>query len=442
MQFIGSRTGTFYPLLLVGRFYGESLPRSPMKCQADIVSSQERRISAATQTELASLAQKNARRFSPEFELLLACCGSPEATLTEALALHINWERLLALAEHHRLIPALYQSVENRDDFPLNIRSVLKARFHNHIQKVLRFSAALTRVTRRFAEHDIPVLAHKGPVMSQQLYGDTAQRQFGDLDFLVLAKDVVRARSALMELGYRPKLTLSPRQEKAYLRSGYEYVFGLGSDRNLLELQWQIVPRFYAIAFDMEALIRRSVVMQFEGTQVRTLSNEDLLLVLCVHAAKHEWTQLAMVRDIAALAKFAPDWHWIEAEARRLAISKIIAVSLRLAHSLLGCELRLKSDPADARHLAQTVQSRLATGAESNPESLGYFRFMMQSRERWRDRLRFLWRLAVTPSVGEWQAVTLPGSSFVLYRVVRLLRLSRRFESLTRRRKLAEFPAA
>jgi hypothetical protein len=45
-------------------------------------------------------------------------------------------------------------------------------------------------------------------------------KQFGDLDFLVQAADVSSAWSALQQLGYAAKIQLSPRQEKAYLRSG------------------------------------------------------------------------------------------------------------------------------------------------------------------------------------------------------------------------------
>jgi hypothetical protein len=48
---------------------------------------------------------------------------------------------------------------------------------------------------------------------------------------------------------------------------------------------------------------------------------------------------------------------------------------------------------------------------------------MLRLREHWRDRIRFLWRLAVTPSVGEWQAVQLPDAMFPLYFGVRFFRL-------------------
>jgi len=47
-------------------------------------------------------------------------------------------------------------------------------------------------------------------------------------------------------------------------------------------------------------------------------------------------------------------------------------------------------------------------------------------RERARDKLRFLFRLAFTPSIGEWEVVRLPAPLFPLYRIIRLFRLAGR----------------
>src|SRR6478736_3812724 len=100
-------------------------------------------------------------------------------------------------------------------------------------------------------------MAQKGPALAHLLYGDAAARQFGDLDFLVPPGEVNRAVATLRELEYEKNLRLSPRQEKAYLRSGYEYVFGRGTERNLVELQWNLLPRFYAVDMDIEHLFAR-----------------------------------------------------------------------------------------------------------------------------------------------------------------------------------------
>ncbi len=382
----------------------------------------------AAQVEMAVGSERG--RFSPEFELLLACCQSSRDghRLTQALQSPIHWDSVLRLSERHRIVPTLHVALYGREDVPVSIQSALRSRFQSNALKALRFSAELARIARAFTDNRLAVLAHKGPALTQLLYRDPALRQFGDLDVLVCPRDVMQAKRVLQQLGYELKLQLSPRQEKAYLHSGYEYVFGLNDERNLLELQWQIVPRFYAIEFGLEAMFERSVEIQIEGFSVRSLCPEDLMLVLCVHAAKHGWAQLGMLRDIATLAGFEMDWDWLRAEAVRIGINRIFGISLRLAHDLLGfvqpqC---FGQEIREFEKLTGHVVQNLTLATELNTQSLAYVRTIMQTRERWQDRLRMALRLAFTPSVGEWQAARIPDALFPLYRAVRLGRLMKR----------------
>ena len=368
-----------------------------------------------------------------EFDLLVASCqpGCNTDRLGHSLAAPISWEQLLQLAEHHRVVPALYQALHDREDVPGSIQSAIEARFQKNAVKALRFSAELVRVMRAFHESKIEVLAHKGPALAQFLYSDAAMRQYGDLDLLVRRDSVSKARTVLQQLGYELPLKLSPRQEWEYLRSGYEYVFGLGEERNLLELHWQILSRFYAVDFDLDAMFARAVDFTIEGFPARSLARADLMLVLCVHAAKHGWAQLGMLRDIAALSHSDLDWDWIFAEAARLGIRRIVSISLLLVHELLAApvpaNIGLAAERSHASAFAAEISATLASTKDFDSQSLSYFREFAAWREHWRDRTRFWLRLALTPSVGEWQSVRLPDWLFPLYRLVRVFRLFKRF---------------
>lgn len=383
-------------------------------------------MAAATQIEVNRPAYQ--RRFTPEFELVLACCDhARQYDLTSMLTPDLDWERVLDSAEHHRLIPAMHGALSGKNGVP----STLRARAHKHAWRVLHFTAELQKIARCFEQRGIEFLAHKGPALAQLLYGDPAMRQFGDLDVIVKSRDFRRAKDVLIESGYDSNLRLSPRHEQALLRSGYECSFGLNSARNLVELQWQIVPRFYSINFDIDALFSRSMQVNLDDVALRTLGREDLLMVLCVHAAKHEWVQLGMLRDIAALMNFDLDWNWIVAEARRLGIIKILQVSLLAANKLfnVSCRKELPSANEGTAELASAVVSRLQHNYEPDTESIRYFRAQLQTRERWLDRARFVWRLATTPSVQEWESIQIPDRCFAAYRGVRIARLMKRFFS-------------
>jgi hypothetical protein len=157
------------------------------------------------------------------------------------------------------------------------------------------------------------------------------------------------------------------------------------------------------------------------------------MLVLCVHAAKHGWKQLSWLCDIAQLARSrALDWQALLAQAERLGIERIVSVTFLLAQKLLGAAVPPPFDlerDARAEALALRILQQIVTEEEFDPESLAYFRLMVELRERGRDRASFLWRLCVTPGVGEWSAIQLPRPLFPLYRVVRVFRLSRRLVS-------------
>jgi hypothetical protein len=289
----------------------------------------------------------------------------------------------------------------------------------------------LRRVLGSLSEKGIEALPYKGPVLAQELYGDIAMRQYIDLDILVREVDVDRATAALAEVGLTPHLRLRPAEHKAYIQSGYEFVFDGFGNANVVELQWRILPRFYAVEFDTEAFFQRARGIEVSGMKVATLSSEDLFLVLCVHAAKHLWARLSWIYEIAGLSTAGDiDWDRVKREATRLGIQWIVGVSCRLGQDLFGVSIPRPFDvlanSAAVEQIARTMVARLLTGEQPDTESLAYFRQIMDLREHGLDQLRFVFRLASTPSVGEWEAVRLPKLLFPLYRVVRLVRLARK----------------
>jgi Uncharacterised nucleotidyltransferase len=415
----------------------------------------------------------------PEFNLLLACCAHEEQAngIAEILSCPLDWERLLTLIDHHRIVPQAYGRLSAHSYLiPAPALDVLRSRYHANARKTLWFTSELLRVVDHLDAAGIRALPYKGPTLAQALYGAVTERQFGDLDILVDPTDVPKAKAALRELGYQPGIDLAPREEQAYIETGYEYSFKAMNGQSLLELQWQITPRFYSIDFDVRDFLDRAEESSFGGTKnsgsvdnnrildssreaakqcsprrkpwvesetpsspsgakdrerncfTRTLRSEDLLLVLCVHAAKHVWVQLSWLCDIAQLVTSQPlNWNAIQDEACRLGIERILHVNLLLSHKLLRTPLPfiIQQNPTTTA-LADEVLSIIQRSTYYNTESIPYFRLMIRLRERRRDQARFLWRLASTPSLSEWSTIRLPKPLHPLYRLVRLSRLAKR----------------
>jgi len=308
----------------------------------------------------------------------------------------------------------------------------LRGRYELNARKNLKFVGELFRILDCLEAHGVAAIPLKGPVLAESVYGDLALRDFSDLDVLVHARDVLPAKEALRSLDYSVTTPLSEAEERAYLAAGYEYTFDGPAGRNLLELQWNIVPRFYAVSFDVPGLFSRAETVQLCGRSVHTLSPEDMVLTLAVHAAKHAWVRLRWLRDIAGVVVTQRlDWDLLTQRARELGIARIAGVSLLLAHRLLtldvpeAAELFWSRD-SEIPTIEQFVEQGLPGAENYGVESIPYFRLMMRLRERPKDRAKFLWRLASTPGPGEWAFVRLPKPLFPLYRAVRVFRLAGR----------------
>jgi len=377
----------------------------------------------------------------PEWSLLLAACSlscSPIPSPDRIDRIHsllrnpIRWNVLFQLADQHGVEPPLYQALQHlNDSIPPEEMQTLRQTYQTNLHKALLLSRELIRILECLAARGVEVMPYKGLALAELLYGDIALRQSGDIDLLIRPQDLPPIRDAIRELGYRPHVSFSAAEERAYLKSGYEYAFDGTAGPNLLELQWAIQPRFYAIDFDMEGLFTRAVTVSVAGRLAKTPCLEDLLLLLSAHAAKHLWGRLVWLCDIAQIVKVPSlNWDRIWQEATRLGMSRILQVTLLAADSLLGATIpvsaRAHLTDELASRLADDVQTQIAGEAAYNVESLSYFRLMMRLRERPADRLRFLSRLILTPGPGEWQAVRLPRPLFPLYRLVRFSRLAAR----------------
>jgi hypothetical protein len=346
----------------------------------------------------------------------------------------VNWDGVVKLADEHGVTSLVYQNLASFGDVvPAAVFAGLRQSYEQNIHKALFLARELMRILDCLDELGIAAIPYKGIVMSEAYYGDMALRRAGDMDFFVRAEDVGRIKSAVRELGYTPRVAIPEEAEADYIASGYECTFDSPAGRNLLEIQWALQPRFYAVDFDMEGLFERAVKVSLAGELVKTPSAEDLLLVLSVHAAKHVWGRLIWLFDIAQIVKRGElDWERVQTRARTLRIERILHITLRLGNRMLGMEIpgtmeKAVRDDRTAGEFAEEIAAAVAAGVIYEEEKMSYFRLMMGLRERRMDRWRFLWRLTFTPGPGEWEAVKLPRVLFPLYRVVRMGRLVGRF---------------
>jgi hypothetical protein len=373
-----------------------------------------------------------------EFSLLCALAGTElTSERIERIAnwnlSGLDWSEFLRLAEHHGILPlAARNLIEHARGLPPEIARSLGSAYEANLRRNLWFAAELARIVQHFERAQLRAVPYKGPALAQSVYQDLGLRSFSDLDFLISSADFERAKQALAELGYRPSADLTPAVERFWLRTGYERSFDGAAGKHLVELQWAVLPHFYAVDLSVENLLAHAGRIVVGGCELPCLVPADSLLVLCLHAGKHLWTRLIWLADIAETLRVeSVDYSLVFAQARTLGIARILGVSFWLVKNVLRAEIPKPAEEmiaADRRVpvLGAEFAERLARGTDYDLESTEYFRLILKLRERRGDRWRYLWRLVWTPGMGDIAAVRLPEPLFPLYRIARMGRLLRK----------------
>jgi hypothetical protein len=320
------------------------------------------------------------------------------------------------------------------DEIPPQALITLKQRYQANLHKALLLSGEFVRIADSLSQAGIDFIPYKGLALAETVYGDISLRQAGDIDLLIHATDLKRVQEAMGKIGYVPHLTFSEDEEAAYIKSGYECAFDGPAGRNLLEVQWAIEPHFYAVDVDLEGLFRRAQTVRVMGLETKSLSLEDLFVVLGLHAAKHVWGRLIWLCDLERVSRLPLNWKRIAENAQQLGVVRILHVTLLLTEKLFGSPcpaLAAENLPEDsaAETLAEEIETYISNDTTYDVESVAYFRLMLQLRERRVDRIRFVSRFALTPGPGEWAVLRLPKLLFPLYRVLRITRLAGRITS-------------
>src|SRR5215212_8430945 len=240
-----------------------------------------------------------------EHKLLLCCArtNAAPAPLRELATEKIDWEYLFLLARRHAVVPLLYlQLARHASDLaPHDILRNLKKHYLENAARNTVLTAELCRLIALFAESGIEAIPYKGPVLSLFAYDNLALRRFVDLDVIVKKNDVLKARDILLAEGYTPARSLPLSRQELLLRTQHNMQFSRDNRRLIVELHWEVAPHLFASTVSPDRLWRDLVTIDINGTQVKTLSAEDLLFSLCVHGSRHLWERLSWICDIAEL---------------------------------------------------------------------------------------------------------------------------------------------
>jgi hypothetical protein len=175
----------------------------------------------------------------------------------------------------------------------------------------------------------------KGAALRLTAYRDSAERLFADIDVLVPRDSLQIAVAALVEADYEPE---SEDRNKLYLEHHHHLILRKAQGF-VVEVHWALEPATSPFRLDAAAFLRDArEVTTPGGTPARVPGPEHMVLHLSHQNLEDGFSQLRRLVDVDRVIANAPDFDWprLAAEATRMRVQGLVALTLRLAEVLLG----------------------------------------------------------------------------------------------------------
>lgn len=377
----------------------------------------------------------------PEIKLLLCCTRTKiDSKVTEEIRTILNqdldWNYILEIASYNQVLSLLYFNLNKNfsELIPQQVLVKLKHFFGNNAKRNLFLARELIFLLKLFEDNNIQAFPFKGAVLADYAYGNLALRQFSDLDILVNKKDFLKAKKLLVNKQY--KLQLTKLEEIFVSEHAFQSPFLNPKGIVSLDLHWGLAPKRPRRYSRFNCLWNNPKSISLAGQSVQTFSPESMLVIQCINAVKEpQKLLLKKICDVAEIIQAYPhlDWEKFFVQAQQLGCERLVLTGLDLTHRLyempLPDEVLSKiSSISIVRKLSEELKQLFFQQA-NHPEKVLAEDFMInkyifQTIEP-QDKFLYLFDKMITPHSKDRAFISLPSSLYLLYYLVRPIRLAR-----------------
>lgn len=347
-----------------------------------------------------------------------------ETSLRRLESNDVDWQRVIELAAIHGTRALVYRTLTQLRPgvVPAPLLESLRDEVLSMTGHSLFLTGELVDVMGRFERHRIQAMPYKGPVLAASAYGGVGLREFHDLDIVVRKRDVESAATMLLAAGYT---------EVDTSKDGDAYSRVLVRDASIIDLHWAFAGIRFFFRVNPAQLWERRTHVELSGARISSLSPEDTLLLLCMHGAKHCWSRLGWICDIAELlGSTTIDWDALGARAKRYGAERMLYLGLFLACDFLGAilprDVYARASQPSVIALANMVRSWMVQGESGAAKPIERETFYITMRERFIDRVRHfvggMLRFAL-PNAQDQLALPMPRPLRFLHCLIRPARL-------------------
>jgi hypothetical protein len=314
---------------------------------------------------------------------------------------HVDWNRLVAVARHHRVVPLVWSNLQRyQADLkpPSLVLQTLRNEYQTNALRVLRQVSHLVKIGDALAMEGVPVLPLKGVALAGLYYGDLTLRHAGDLDLLIAPEHLSTAKLVLGRLGFTRVADITHHAmadpEVEDLRFKYHLIY-VSSDGAPVEVHFSLHPNPHLMPVDVTEVLYAGRVVQCGKVAFKAMSDDLQFFFLATHGARHEWRRLQWLYDLGAIINHCGPESLLEwlSTGRELGLINPIAQGLILVGRLFGIPVddsvaRAFKGSARIRYMVKRAEKAMfapfdGAGAEGAPPvtfGLRLYRMCISSR--------------------------------------------------------------
>lgn len=380
-------------------------------------------------------------KLRPEDELLLCCARTNVNSEIKAKILFLvqnklDWDYLLDLTSMHRLIPLLYHNLNSicPELVPEDILKKLNDIFNFNIHNNLLLTGELITILDKLESQGITGIPHKGSSLAIFAYNNLTLRQFNDIDIIINTSDTPKVRKLLLSLDYEFDSYPKNMDESLYFRTQTEHKFVNKTKNIVVEIHNTFQGHFFNFPMDSEFLHKKEnlEILNINNYQTNILSTENLILILCVHCAKHNWSRISWICDIHEIIQNKKiNWSKLVENADKLCIKRILLINLFLAFDLFGLKLsdeiwNLFYNDSNIIKISMQIKKRLFL-IDNNSLTIFERAFLdLKKRENLRMSILDVLSTITKPTYADFEELPLPSFLFYFYYLIRPILLLKR----------------
>lgn len=358
----------------------------------------------------------------------------------------IDWINLLKFAGKNGVIPLLWTAVKNTSSkiVPKYIYQAIEKNTFSITQRNIVIISELKKILEIFECFKTKVIVFKGPVLLF-LYPNISLRACGDIDLLILKKDIGKVTKFLHQNGY-DLLPHLPFEKVLKEKHALTY---LNKEKTVqIDVHWRMQDLNEHFKINPSDIWNAMEVKTMYGSKIPVFNNVFLIISTCIHHGfRNNWSKLKYISDFALILKSNDTINW-EAILRltdKLDLTRTLLTGAILSYELLEIQLpdvlikEIKNNKK-AKKISTLIITRLYI-SESKINNLNNFLFNYLIKSKLRQNFiakvlllkefltDFTFR-TFEPNELDKQEYKLPWALYPLYIILKPVRLLSKFKLL------------